>query len=389
MPNYMANFYSDAGRSLMDYGLRQYERDREARDNQGVMMDVMRQTQGVGASEQGPAFLGALMRARPELAGKFGGQYAQLLQEQSAAAEKRRQQQQYEVDMANTLAQYQALPPDQQPQFLAVAAARMGPEFAQQLFNYSGEQFRQQGTATQQRTTGEQQSQAQQASRELEDLKFRNDQTLQNQRIAAATAAAAAAARAGGGGGAGGPGLPFSVKPNQQVDIDPATGQPRVSYPVGTPEWQQARSTVEATDRAGKRIAELRKLFTDYGTESLPTDAGAKMSNIWGDIVADIARSRGLGVLQSGELEMVKKQLPNPAERGIAGWFGIGGGVLGALDQLEQEVKRNKERDARMFGHYPGMSLPADLPPGFRDYPSRRGPARMGSAPNPAARVGF
>jgi hypothetical protein len=290
-----------------------------------------------------------------------------MLAAQSQQAEETRRREQYQIDMGNTLQQYQSLPADQQPAFLATAAARMGPEFAQQLFNYSQEQFRQQGTATQQATTGGQQSQAQQAARDLEELRQRGNIEEVTKRAELQQRAARFAA-AGGQAPGEGAALPFTVKPNQQVDLDPVTGQPRVSYPVGTPEWQQARSTVEATARAGQRIKELRALFKTYGTETWPTDVKARMSNIWGDIVADIAKSRGLGVLQAGELEMVKQQLPNPGAAGFSGALGFGGGLLGALDQLDSEVLKNTERDQRMFGHYPGMSLAPEPPAGFKPY---------------------
>ncbi|MGL4650274.1 MAG: hypothetical protein ACRC1H_12780, partial [Caldilineaceae bacterium] len=154
----------------MGYGLRDYEQQQQAQrieqqraQEQARMLQVVTASQAEGAGEQGPAFLRALMLSDPAAARQYGGTYAQMLEQRRRELRDSTAGLQYQQDMGAALDQMAALPADQQARFLATTAARMGPQFAQQLFQHSQEQFQQQGQAQHTAQVGAQQTQAQAA----------------------------------------------------------------------------------------------------------------------------------------------------------------------------------------------------------------------------------
>jgi hypothetical protein len=291
-----------------------------------------------------------------------------LLADRAAGVEQRRKVAQYQIDMGQVLDAMGALPEAERPAFLAQQAARMGPEYADKLLAFSHLQQQQAGM-----------TQAQKAQLELENAKAKNDMALLGARTAAERQAAARAVSNAAGGGAA---PAFGVKPNQVV-VANQEGRQEIIYPQGSPEHQTAQDNVSAALNAGARIQELRKMMDDYGTETLPTRAKGRMLNLYGSIVADIAKARGMGVLQAGELERIEQAFPNPASFGLGNLIGLEAGSRGALDQLEAEVNRLKTRNATMYRNWPGLRTDVPVPEGMEPYKPNQATrkARSGGGP--------
>ena len=372
------SWFSNMGDTLMRFGVQQYADEQKTAQ---LAADDAQQRAGLGAifsnvgqlsaNDQPSEFLKQIMQANPKLQERLALPFATALEARTKSLQDQRSADQYRMDMGNLLEQYQQLPAAQQPAFLATTAAQMGPQYAQQLFNYSHEQYQQQGTATQQAASLAAQTQAQQASATLQERRISAEQNLQNQRTAAAGAAAAAT---GAGGANLGP-LPQGM----QWEMGPG-GVPRAIALPNTQEWLKAETTVAATNRAKERIAEMRAHIKDGGTAFLPGNRAGVLSNLYGSIIADMGLSRGMGVLQEGERRALESSFPDPTKAGAL-VPGSNAQILGALDQLDTEVNSHLVRNQRMFGAWPGINVTAPLPPGHRPYR----PAGQRATPNPAS----
>jgi hypothetical protein len=398
------NAFSEIGDTLFrygvaDYGRRQVEQREQARQaadleaERNDMQSVIGGLAGVPGEQQGQVFLRELMARRPRLAERFGGQYATMLQEHANQVEARRKVAQHNIDMGRILDAYEGLPEAERPAFLAREAARLGPEMAQQMFTFSHTMQQQQGK-----------TQAEQASRDLSTQGFNQSVQLENLRHSnSQRAAAAAAARAAAG--AGGPAPSFGVSPNQQV-IRNEFGQEEIVYPRGSKEHTDATRNVFATKNAIAQIAELRDLvygnkekgIPAAGTETFNTNVGTRMTNLLGDIKANVAIGRGMGVMQEGERKALDEQIPDPTQRGFSGIFGNTAGLAGALDTLEREAKKRHQVNTQLYRHWPGLREAIQAPEGFTLIePGQARPAARpaggaatwaGGAPNPAAKIG-
>jgi hypothetical protein len=84
----------------------------------------------------------------------------------------------------------------------------------------------------------------------------------------------------------------------------------------GTKEAAEREISIGELDLARGNIAKLSELFKAYGPElSFPgsnTAVNGQMAQLYAAIVANIAKLRGMGVLQPGELENIERALPDP-----------------------------------------------------------------------------
>lgn len=101
---------------------------------------------------------------------------------------------------------------------------------------------------------------------------------------------------------------------------DPDTGEVTGYQPLpGSPQYQKIQDEAQRISQGVNSVTELRSLIDKHGTEATPFSSGkvrGKMSDLYGRIVAAIAASRGMGVLQEGERQAVEAQYPDPSKIG-------------------------------------------------------------------------
>jgi hypothetical protein len=181
-------------------------------------------------------------------------------------------------------------------------------------------------------------------------------------------------AQAGAGAGAGGaPELPKLQAGQMWVDV-PGAGL--MAAPIrGTTAYAEVVKQDDALQQAQQRIGRLidmvagreetvngRKVRVGgVGTELWGEDA-ATMSGLRAGIIADVAKLRDMGVLQSGELENLEKQLPDP-------------GGVGSVLRRKSSIVKSYEELSRQFREKRASHLKANPwltpavpppPPGFK-----------------------
>jgi hypothetical protein len=129
-------------------------------------------------------------------------------------------------------------------------------------------------------------------------------------------------------------------------------GVPRVVYLQGSKEWRDAREGLDTLDATIGEIDQQLASISQSGTEVYGAESkrqGVRQAQI----VSGVAKLRGLGVLQPGELENIEASLPNPST--FRGAVAGNKATSSALKQLRASFVAKRHATAQLTQDWPGF----------------------------------
>jgi len=130
--------------------------------------------------------------------------------------------------------------------------------------------------------------------------------------------------------------------------VDPDDPEQGVEPIPGTSEDVKRKEQARLLDASFAAIDTMRGLIEDHG-EGLDLvfnqKAQSRMGQVYAELMALMARLNNAGVLQPGEVEQIKRDLPDPRKRFT---FVGQNAIIAAFDQLEDRLARQTGREDRM-----------------------------------------
>jgi hypothetical protein len=168
--------------------------------------------------------------------------------------------------------------------------------------------------------------------------------------------------------------VPFVVGPDgklARLDIDApsgyrGTGEGQGIAPApGHPDVAKAQTEINALYEAKAIISRMKDLTSDFENREIWSEKGGAVETNYGQMTANIAKLRDMGVLQPGELANIERTLPKPsAMQSLAIPTKYTKGAWNELDRLlDEKVEKKRAQYKNWPLNYGGNRPPP--PPGF------------------------
>ena len=111
-----------------------------------------------------------------------------------------------------------------------------------------------------------------------------------------------------------------AVSTGYERTVDPETGEVRDMPVAGTEHAEKRRKEAAAMEAGLERVKTMRDLIQKHGAEGTPwlsdPEVSGQMSQLYSAIISDVARVRGMGVLEQAEREDLENRINDPSSFG-------------------------------------------------------------------------